>query len=85
MNELKQVGLVPMSCKPFHIGHEMLIRLAAQECDTVELFISLSDRGVVTGEKMKTVWVTQIFPHLPLNVNVHFSKITPVRDVYELL
>lgn len=79
----EQVALIPMSCKPYHIAHDMLIRMAAGECDKVELYISLSDRGTITGEVMQQIWTNHIIPSLPSNVSVSYSAITPVRDCYE--
>ena len=79
----EQVALIPMSCKPYHIAHDMLIHMAASECAKVEVYVSLSDRGTITGEVMQRIWVDYIVPNLPANVNVSYSAITPVRDCYE--
>ena len=37
------VGLVPMSAKPFHKGHMFLIQAAAEKCDRVIVYVSISD------------------------------------------
>jgi len=81
--DLEQVALIPMSCKPYHVAHDMLVRMAADECDRVELYVSLSDRGTITGDVMRRIWIEHIVPNLPSNVSVSYSAITPVRDCYE--
>ena len=40
------IGLVPMSAKPYHIGHHKLIQIAAKQNDKVFVFVSFSGRGV---------------------------------------
>jgi len=55
------IGLVPMSAKPFHDGHMFLIRKASDQCKNVIVFVSISDRkrkGEITifGEDMKYIW-----------------------------
>lgn len=40
------IGLVPMSAKPYHIGHHKLIQIAADQNDCVFVFVSFSGRGV---------------------------------------
>jgi len=81
------VGLVPGSYKPYHIGHDMLVRIAASECDEVHLFVSTSDRirpGQVPiyGAVMKKIWQTFLEPSLPSNVSVTYGG-SPVQHVYE--
>ncbi len=39
-----RIGLVPVSAKPYHIGHHALVTRAAEENDQVLLFVSTSDR-----------------------------------------
>tara|TARA_B100000700_G_scaffold222517_1_gene245253 strand:- start:790 stop:1539 length:750 start_codon:yes stop_codon:yes gene_type:complete len=41
-----KIGLVPMSAKPYHIGHHKLIDIAAKENDVTFVFVSFSSRGV---------------------------------------
>ena len=60
------VGIVPMSAKPYHIGHDQLIRLALFECEEVVVFVSSADRArkgeySVKGETMRKVWEDHIF------------------------
>lgn len=84
---MTRVGIVAMSCKPYHVGHKMLIDIASRECDAVRVFISTADRENVTGERMKRVWEL-IEPTLPENVEIELmnpSSVSPVRRVYELL
>lgn len=40
------IGLVPMSAKPFHLGHYKLIERAAAQNDITLVFVSFSSRGV---------------------------------------
>jgi len=40
------IGLAPMSAKPFHLGHYKLIERAASENDITLVFVSFSSRGV---------------------------------------
>ena len=59
------IGLVPMSAKPFHEGHMSLIRKASDECKQVIVYVSTSDRkrkGEITifGEDMQLIWETII-------------------------
>lgn len=41
-----RVGIVAGSFKPYHAGHHVMVEKAAKENDKVELFVSLSSRGV---------------------------------------
>ena len=41
-----RVGIVAGSFKPYHAGHHAMVEKAAKENDKVELFVSLSSRGV---------------------------------------
>lgn len=78
-----------MAAKPYHAGHDGLVRIAAEENDEVLLFVSTSDRarkGEITiyGDSMKRVWDDYIEPSLPSNVQVVYGGI-PVQHVYEEL
>ena len=81
---MKKIGLVPMSAKPLHLGHWMLINIASQENDEVNLFVSLSDRDSISGAAMGKIWREVIEPKLPNNVKIEFP-VSPVRAVYEKL
>ena len=83
---MRTVGLVPMAAKPYHAGHDGLIRIAAEENDEVFLFVSTSDRArkgemPIYGSDMKRVWDDYIEPSLPHNVAVIYGGI-PVQQVY---
>jgi len=83
------VGLVPMSAKPFHKGHMFLIQAAAERCDRVIVYVSISDRsrkGEITiyGEDMQLIWESIITKHLPKNVKCVYGG-SPVGKVYEFL
>jgi nicotinamide mononucleotide adenylyltransferase len=78
-----------MSAKPYHAGHDGLVRIAAAENDEVHLFVSLSNRErpgemPIYGADMKVIWERFIEPSLPTNVDVIYVPI-PVRSVYEEL
>jgi citrate lyase synthetase len=81
---MANIGLVPMAAKPYHAGHDGLVRIAAQENDEVLLFVSLSDRDEVSGEAMGQIWKTMIEPTLPTNVKVAYGG-SPVGNVYKVL
>ena len=40
------IGIVAGSFKPYHAGHHKMVEIAAENNDEVELFVSLSSRGV---------------------------------------
>ena len=89
--EIRQydIGLVPMSAKPFHEGHMSLIRKASDECKKVIVYVSTSDRkrkGEITifGEDMKLIWEEIIKKYLPENVVCVYGG-SPVRNVYTKL
>jgi hypothetical protein len=81
------IGLIAMSAKPFHAGHDGLVRWAAKENDEVHLYVSLSDRMrpgelPILGSDMEQIWKRFIEPSLPGNVRVTYGG-SPVRNVYE--
>ena len=83
------IGLVPMSAKPFHEGHMSLIRKASDECKEVIIYVSTSDRkrkGEITifGEDMAIIWETIISKYLPHNVRCEYGG-SPVGNVYKVL
>jgi len=80
------IALLPGSFKPYHAGHDGLVRLAASECDEVHLFISTSDRSrkgemTIYGTDMQRIWLDFIEPTLPENVVVEYGG-APVQKVY---
>jgi len=84
---MRTIGLIPLAAKPYHSGHDGLVRIAADECDEVHLFVSTSDRSrkgelPIYGADMKRVWDDYIEPSLPSNVTVEYGGI-PVQQVYE--
>ncbi len=83
------IGLVPMSAKPFHEGHMSLIKKASDECKEVIVFVSTSDRkrkGEITifGEDMRFIWQTILTKYLPPNTRCEYGG-SPVGKVYEKL
>ena len=84
-----KIGLVPMSAKPYHAGHDGLVRIASKECDKVLLFVSTTDRARtgelrVSGDTMQLIWWDYIEPTLPNNVIIDYGGI-PVSKVYDEL
>lgn len=76
-----------MAAKPYHAGHDGLVRIAAGECDHVKLYISTSDRIrkgeiKISGAAMEYIWKEFIIRTLPDNVEPIYGKVT-VRNVYE--
>jgi len=87
--EQYDIGLVPMSAKPFHEEHMSLIRKAADECKFVIVFISTADRkrkGEITifGEDMRYIWENILIKYLPDNVMCEYGG-SPNGKVYEKL
>lgn len=77
-----KIGIVPLSAKPFHAGHDGLVRLAAEENDEVHLYVSTSDRGEVSGKAMAQIWRDQIEHTLPGNVKVTYGG-SPIGYSYK--
>ena len=84
-----RIGLVPVSAKPYHRGHHVLVERAAQENDAVVVFVSTSDRRrrnefPVVGTAMIQVWKEELESIMPSNSRVEYGG-SPVRKVYELI
>lgn len=84
-----KIGLIPISAKPYHIGHHYLIERASLENDSVMVYASISDRKrkdeyPILGNTMKEVWNNEILKILPENVEVVFGG-SPIRKVYEAI
>jgi len=81
-----KIGLVPMAAKPYHVGHDMLVRTASEENDIVKLYVSTSDRredGVgISGSTMLYIWLTYIQNTLPKNVVSDYGSTSPITKVY---
>jgi hypothetical protein len=87
-----KVGLVPMSAKPFHAGHDALIRLACRECEIVQVFVSLSNRErpgelPIYSKDMEVIWKKYIEKSLPENCMPPIYAIhrSPVTDMMMFL
>jgi len=84
-----KVGLVPISAKPYHRGHQYLVEQASAENDEVIIYASTSDRirpgeFPVYGIVMREIWEQVIIPNLPKNASVRLGG-SPVRHVYEII
>lgn len=82
---IKRVALIPISAKPYHAGHDALIRLASSECDNVHIFVSTSDRKrpkeiLIRGTAMEKIWSEIIEKTLPQNVDITYGG-TPVTNL----
>lgn len=83
-------GIIAMSARPYHCGHDAMIRRAARECDQVTVFASMADRRragelvPVMGRDMRIIWDELVLPTLPANVDVSFGG-SPVGNVWHLL
>ena len=83
------IGLVPISAKPYHKGHHYLIAEASKNNDVVLVFVSTSDRlregeFPIYGDDMKKVWFEEIESIVPDNVRIDYGG-SPVRKVYETI
>lgn len=81
----RTIGVVPGSFKPYHAGHDALLRIAAAENDVVYLLASISSRESTSGDVMSQIWDEYIIPTLPINVIPDISGGSPVSKVYDLL
>jgi len=79
-----KIGLVPGSFKPYHKGHDELIRLAAGENDLVLVFNSDATRGEIDGRTMVNIINRFIKPTLPRNVRL-MSVGIPVSALFQEL
>ena len=79
-----RIGLIPGSFKPYHKGHDDLIRLAADENenDFVRVYNSTADRGIVKGKDAIEVINRFVIPTLPQNVEMISSR-APVADMFK--
>ena len=89
VEEQYDIGLVPISAKPFHEGHMALVRKASDECKQVIILVSTSDRareGEITiyGEDMKMIWENILTYYLPQNCICEYGG-SPIRKVYKKL
>jgi len=84
-----KIGVVPISAKPYHIGHHALVTKAANANDQVLLFVSTSDRKrkgevPILGSDMARIWSEEIEKILPSNVMIAYGG-SPVQKVYNVL
>ncbi len=84
-----KIALLPISAKPYHAGHDSLVRIASTENDMVKLYVSTSDRArhgeiKISGSTMQTIWHDYIEQSLPSNVTIDYGG-SPVTKVYKEL
>ena len=87
-----KIGLIPMSAKPFHAGHDSLIRLACRECEMVQVFVGLDDRTrpgelPIYGKDMEVIWKKYIEKSLPGNCMppIYTHGNSPVNEMMKFL
>ena len=92
MNMPKTIALIPLAAKPYHAGHDGLVRIASSENDEVHLFVSISDRArtgemKIDGKTMFMIWKDYIEDMLPNNVKpfIDYTVTAPVSKVYNEL
>lgn len=92
MDVHKTIALIPLAAKPYHAGHDGLVRIASSENDEVHLFVSISDRArtgemKIDGETMFMIWKDYIEDALPDNVKsfIDYTVTAPVSKVYSEL
>lgn len=92
MDVHKTIALIPLAAKPYHAGHDGLVRIASSENDEVHLFVSISDRArtgemKIDGETMFMIWKDYIEVTLPDNVKsfIDYAVTAPVSKVYNEL
>jgi len=92
MDVHKTIALIPLAAKPYHAGHDGLVRIASSENDEVHLFVSISDRArtgemKIDGETMFMIWKDYIKDTLPDNVKsfIDYTVTAPVSKVYNEL
>ena len=61
MDVNKTIAIVPVSAKPYHAGHDGLVRIASKENDEVHLLVSITDRSrpgemKIDGGTMFGIW-----------------------------
>jgi len=87
---MANIGIIVLSAKPYHAGHDALVRMAAAENDSVHLYVSLADRArrgeaIVLGGDMEKLWKDTIEGSLPSNVAVTYGSGSPMTNAYEEL
>jgi len=89
MDVHKTIALIPLAAKPYHAGHDGLVRIASAENKEVHLFVSITDRSrtgemKIDGETMFLIWKEFIEQSLPENVKpfIDYTKDAPVTKVY---
>jgi nicotinamide mononucleotide adenylyltransferase len=83
------VTIFPGAFKPYHRGHDRVVRLASMQSDKVLLLVSESDREKsgevpILGATMREIWNRYILRTLPANVMVEFTD-NPVTMAYQKL
>jgi len=79
-----RIGLIALSAKPAHKGHDLLMRLASRENDEVHVYVSLSDRQFIKGIDMHSIWKRYIESTLPENIKVSYGG-SPISNIWNEL
>ena len=90
MSNLFDLGLIAMSAKPYHIGHDFLIKQASNMCSYVNVYVSTTDRKrkgelTISGADMKLIWKEFLINNMPDNVSVELDSSSPIKKLYNKL
>ncbi len=85
-----EAGLIAMSAKPYHIGHDFLIQQASKSCSYVNVYVSIANRKrngefFISGRDMEKIWRSYLIPNMPENVNVYLNTTSPIKDLYSFI
>jgi hypothetical protein len=83
-NEAQKIAIIPMAAKPFHAGHDSLIKRAFEDgCQAAIVFLSTGGRDEISAEDMIPLWRRVYIPGISRvygkNVSIRFTD-SPVRD-----
>lgn len=83
-NEAQTVAIIPMAAKPFHRGHDSLIRQAVDDGnDAVIVFLSMAGREGISSQEMIPLWRKVYLPGINRiygnKVSIMFSD-SPMTD-----
>jgi len=82
----RNIALYPGKFKPPHGGHFNVVKQVVENpnVDKLVVFISPKEHEGITAEQSAAIW-DFYKTHLPGNIEIRISDITPVRAVYEYL
>jgi hypothetical protein len=83
-NDAEKIGIIPMAAKPFHTGHDALIKQSlADGCDATIVFLSTGGREEISSRDMIPLWRKVYLPGITKTygeaVTIMFSD-SPMLD-----